>query len=110
MAGLKKGCIYLGVKGNVLALDGGTGKELWRTRLKGGDLVTVATDQDRIYAATKGELFALDPYTGALLWNNKLKGLGWGLVSILTAQMATDLSAAASWKAAEQQAAASASV
>ena len=43
MAGLRKDCVYLGVKGQVVAIDSGTGKELWRTKLKGGDFVTAPT-------------------------------------------------------------------
>ena len=108
MAGLRKDCIYLGIRGHVVAIDSGTGKELWRTKLKGGDFVTVGHDRTRVYGATKGELYALDPPTGTVVWCNKLKGLGLGLVSILTEQGSSGLAAAAKKLQAQQAAAAAA--
>ena len=107
MAGLRKDCVYLGVKGHVVAIDSGTGKELWRTQLKGGDFVTVGHDGTRVYGATKGELYALDPHTGTVVWCNKLKGLGLGLISILTEQGSSSIEAVAK-KLQEAQAAAAA--
>jgi glucose dehydrogenase len=107
MAGLRKDCVYLGVKGHVVAIDSGTGKELWRTKLKGGDFVTVGHDGTRVYGATKGELYALDAHTGTVVWCNKLKGLGLGLISILTEQGSSSIEAAAK-KLQEAQAAAAA--
>ncbi len=64
MAGLRKDCVYLGIKGHVVAIDSGTGKELWRTKLKGGDLVTVGQDGTRVYGATKGELYGQQRHRG----------------------------------------------
>ena len=103
MAGLRKDCVYLGIRGHVVAIDSGTGKELWRTKLKGGDFVTVGHDGSRIYGATKGELYALEPHAGTVMWCNKLKGLGLGLVSILTEEGSSGIEAAAK-KLQEQQA------
>lgn len=95
MAGLRKDCVYLGMRGHVVALDSGTGGELWRTKLKGADLVTVGQDGTRVYGATRGELYALEPHSGTIMWHSKLKGLGLGLVSILTAQGSSGIEAAA---------------
>lgn len=108
MAGLRKDCVYLGIRGHVVAIDSGTGKELWRTKLKGGDFVTVGHDGVRVYGATKGELYALDPHTGTVVWCNKLKGLGLGLVSILTEQGSGGIEAAVKKLQAQQAQAAAA--
>ena len=83
--------IFLGVHGEVVALDRATGQELWRTKLAGGDFVNLLLDQDRIIATTKGKAFCVDPATGQLLWRNDLPGLGLGLVSIATSSGSTPL-------------------
>jgi hypothetical protein len=75
--------VLAGIKGHVIALDRATGKEVWRTRLKGTDFVNLATDGTFIFAGNGGEVFCLDPGTGAVLWRNSMKGLGFGLVSLL---------------------------
>jgi len=80
MAG--QGAVYIGIRGDVLALDPATGTEIWRTSVKGASFVNVALVDDKLYAATGGEMFALDTATGQILWNNKLKGLGMGLVGV----------------------------
>jgi outer membrane protein assembly factor BamB len=77
--------VLVGIRGRVLALEPGTGTELWRTRLKGGDFVNIVLTEDRVYATTQGEVFCLDPATGTILWHNPLKGLGTGLTSIAVA-------------------------
>ena len=74
--------IYIGIKGTVLALDGDSGQEIWRTELKGADFVNLSLLDGTVYAATKGEIWALDPASGEIRWHNPLKGLGLGLVSI----------------------------
>jgi len=81
--------IFVGVHGDVVALDRATGQELWHTKLAGGDFVNLLLDQDRIIATTKGKVFCLDVATGQLLWRNDLPGLGLGLVSIATASGST---------------------
>jgi outer membrane protein assembly factor BamB len=81
--------VFLGVRGEVVALDRATGQELWSTKLAGGDFVNLVLDQDRIIATTKGKAFCLDTATGQLLWRNDLPGLGLGLVSIATASGST---------------------
>ena len=73
--------VYIGIAGNVIALDRASGEEVWRTPVK-GDFVNVAFVDSCVYAATRGELFRLDSATGEILWRNELKGLGRGLVTI----------------------------
>jgi outer membrane protein assembly factor BamB len=77
--------LYIGIKGTVLALDRATGREVWRTPLKGSDFVNVALVDGELYATSRGELFCLDTATGKIRWNNPLTGLGWGLVSMASA-------------------------
>lgn len=74
--------LFIGIKGTVLALDRSSGREIWRSELKGGDFVNVVLDDDDLFASTKGEVFCLDPDTGRIRWRNELKGLGLGLVTI----------------------------
>ncbi|HEY1340109.1 MAG TPA: PQQ-binding-like beta-propeller repeat protein [Bryobacteraceae bacterium] len=77
--------IYIGISGTVVALDRGTGQEIWRADLKGSDFVNVAMADGDLYATAKGELFCLDPGSGRIRWQNPLKGLGRGLITIATA-------------------------
>jgi len=77
-------CIFIGIAGTVLALDRGTGEEVWRLKLKGNEMVNVVLDQGSLYASAHGEVYCLDPATGAVRWRNELKGLGWGLVTFGT--------------------------
>ncbi len=81
---MKPSAIYIGIRGDVIALDRGTGQQIWKAELKGGDFVNVMLDNDRVIAATKGELFCLDAATGQRLWRNELPGEGRGLVTIAT--------------------------
>ena len=81
--------IFLGVHGEVVALDRTTGQELWHTKLAGGDFVNLLVDQDRIIATTKGKAFCIDAASGQLLWRNDLPGMGLGLVSIATPSAST---------------------
>jgi outer membrane protein assembly factor BamB len=74
--------LFIGIAGNVLALDRNTGAEVWRVNLKGGEFVNVALLDGALYATARGELFCLDPATGQVRWQNQLKGLGRGLVTI----------------------------
>jgi len=77
--------IFIGIRGSVIALDRGTGQQLWKSELRGKDFVNVILDDDRVIASTKGEVFCLDAATGQLTWRNELPGEGWGLVTIATA-------------------------
>jgi outer membrane protein assembly factor BamB len=77
--------IFIGIHGDVIALDRTTGQQLWKTELKGSDFVNLMLDNDHVIAATKGEIFCLDAATGELIWRNELPGEGRGLVTIATA-------------------------
>jgi outer membrane protein assembly factor BamB len=85
--------LYVGIKNSVVALDISTGIEMWRTKLKGSDFVTVMFDGESLVAANAGEIFALDPQTGAVLWHNNLKGLGLGVVSLVSSRATSDSNA-----------------
>jgi outer membrane protein assembly factor BamB len=75
--------LFAGMRGHVVALDKATGSERWRTRLKGAEMVHLASDDRLLYASTRGEVFALDPATGSVLWRNPMKGLGYSFASLL---------------------------
>ena len=77
--------VFIGIAGNVVALDRASGEEVWRSALKGTDFVNVALLDGDLYATARGELFCLDPATGHIRWQNPLKGLGRGLVTIAVA-------------------------
>ena len=77
----KEQCLYIGVGSHVVAIRPSDGQEIWRTRLKMTQFVTVYAAGEVVYAGAGGELFCLDGLTGAIRWRNKLKGLGSGLVS-----------------------------
>jgi len=79
---LNEQAVFIGIKGTALALDRTTGKEIWRTELKGGDFVNLVLDGGDLLATTHGEIFLPRSSHGAIRWNNPLKGLGWGLVAI----------------------------
>jgi outer membrane protein assembly factor BamB len=82
--------LYVGVKGQVVAIDKDTGKTVWQTMLKGGlvasgqRFVSLLVQDGRVYAHTYGELFCLDQATGAILWQNGLEGLGFDIATIAT--------------------------
>ncbi len=66
----------------------------WTTQLTGGDFVNLMLDEDVILAATKGEIFCLRAESGDILWQNQLPGMGFGLISIATANGNTGTSPA----------------
>ncbi|MGO8674915.1 MAG: PQQ-binding-like beta-propeller repeat protein [Limisphaerales bacterium] len=76
--------VFIGIRGSVVALNRGTGQQVWATHLKGSDFVNVVVDNGTILASCYGEVFCLDPLTGNGLWHNRLKGFGWGLATIAT--------------------------
>jgi outer membrane protein assembly factor BamB len=102
--------IFIGIHGDVIALDRATGQQLWKTELKGMDFVTVLLDNDRVLAATKGEVYSLDAATGQILWRNDLPGEGRGLVTIATASGSSNAMPLLSEKQRRDQAAATAVV
>jgi outer membrane protein assembly factor BamB len=73
--------LIIGIGGHAVAIDPSTGSEIWRTKLKGSDFVTVSPAEQQVFAGAGGELFCLEAATGRILWHNKLKGLGTGLVT-----------------------------
>jgi outer membrane protein assembly factor BamB len=77
----KEQCLFIGIGSHVVAIRPSDGQEIWRTRLKMTQFVTVSGTGDVVYAGAGGELFCLDGLTGAIRWRNRLKGLGSGLVS-----------------------------
>jgi outer membrane protein assembly factor BamB len=100
--------IYVGIKSSVVALDDRNGAEIWRTRLRGSDYVTVLWDGEALVAANSGEVWRLDPKTGAILWHNGLKGLSRGLATLASSRRATSVSdteSAAAKRRRDQQAA-----
>jgi outer membrane protein assembly factor BamB len=74
--------LFVGIKGNVIAVDRRSGATLWSTHLKGSQFVTVAVEDGAIYAGTYGRLYCLDPGTGSVRWTNELPGMGYGLICI----------------------------
>jgi outer membrane protein assembly factor BamB len=74
----------IGIGGHVVSIDPATGVELWRTKLKGGDFVTVHDAGQYVYGGTSGVLFCLEASTGRMLWKNELKGLGTGLITFVS--------------------------
>jgi outer membrane protein assembly factor BamB len=76
--------IYLGIHGNVFAVDRSTGEEIWCCELKGSEFVNLLVEGDVIFATSRGEAYAIDAASGTILWHNKLAGQGWGVVSIAT--------------------------
>jgi outer membrane protein assembly factor BamB len=101
--------IYAGIKSSVVALEDRTGAEVWRTKLRGQDYVTVLWDGEALIAANSGEIWRLDPLSGAVIWQNELKGFGRGLVSLASSRRATsssDSESAAAKKKRDQDAAA----
>lgn len=77
--------LFLGTRGCVVRIRKCDGKELWRAKLKGRDLVVVAVEPDGIFACTRGRLWSLEPETGAIRWVNELPGLGYGPAVITSA-------------------------
>lgn len=73
--------LIIGIGGCLLGVDPATGIEVWRTKLKGRDFVTVSSIGRQIFAGACGELFCVDPTNGQVIWRNTLKGLGTGIVS-----------------------------
>ena len=77
--------LFIGTRGHVVRVRKRDGKDLWRTRLKGGNLVVVAVEPDGIFAYPRGRLWALEPDTCAIRWMNHLPGLGYGHAMIASA-------------------------
>ena len=72
--------IILGIRSHAVAVDPTSGREVWRTKLKGAQFVMIYQRRDRVFAGAAGEVFCLDASSGTILWHNGLKGLGFGIV------------------------------
>jgi len=79
--GKRENCLYVGIGSHVVALDPGTGEEIWRRKLRSSTFVTVQVAGDAVLAGAAGELYCLDAMTGTIRWHNRLKGLVMGLVA-----------------------------
>ncbi len=90
---MSNGALMIGIGGHAVSIDSATGTELWRTKLKGSDIVTIFDAGQYIYAGTSGVLFCLDASTGRILWKNQLKGLGVGLVTFMSSNDAAGAAA-----------------
>lgn len=80
-----KDLVFVGIKGNAIALNQSTGAIVWQTPLTSGlsgGFVYLVLDAQNLYATVAGEVFCLDPVTGEIRWHNPLKGMGLGLASI----------------------------
>ena len=98
--------LFIGSKGHVVRVRKRDGKEVWRTKLRGRNLVVVAVEPDGIFAYTRGWLWALEPDTDAIRWTNKLPGLGYGHGMIASAnQVPVTVAAIAAARAATHVAA-----
>ena len=85
---------FVGVQGHALAFKKETGEMLWQTKLGGGfgdSFVSLASDGTFVFAHTRGKLFCLDATSGQILWNNDLPGLGYGIASLCTLAVTTDV-------------------
>lgn len=96
--------LFIGVGGHVVAIDPRSGAEMWRVKLKGSGIATVAVIRGKLYGAAGGELSQIEMATGTILWQNKLKGLGLGVVAFPNA--ADEVIAAAAIEAEQRSAAA----
>lgn len=92
--------LVIGIGGHAVALDAASGAEIWRTKLKGGDFVTVSLVGRHVFAGAGGELFCLDAAGGQILWRNRLKGLGTGLIAFASTDDAAAVAAEARRRAA----------
>jgi outer membrane protein assembly factor BamB len=79
---VKREILYVGVGRCVIAVDGRTGEEMWRTKLPhtGSSVVTLLLKEGCLYVGHCGRAYGLDARTGSILWENGLRGTGWGPV------------------------------
>ncbi|MCY3883617.1 MAG: outer membrane protein assembly factor BamB [Gammaproteobacteria bacterium] len=68
--GVGEGLLFLGtVRGDIIALDIGDGKEIWRTQLSGEILSPAVADQGIVAVQTSdGKLYALEVASGDVRW------------------------------------------
>jgi outer membrane protein assembly factor BamB len=105
----KKEMVFVGLNGQVVALDRDSGRVRWKWQSpKGGGYMTLLPDRDRLVVSAGGYIYCLDPATGKQIWNNPLTGFGCGVASLTTLHKRTpdsDIGAAAQAAEAQQAAA-----
>jgi outer membrane protein assembly factor BamB len=87
--------LVIGIGGHVVAVDPASGAEIWRTKVKRSEFVTVSPAGPVVFAGAGGELFCLEAAGGQILWHNKLKGLGNGLIAFAPGDEAAGVAAIA---------------
>ncbi len=92
--------IFVGVAGQVAAIDKSSGQTFWTSKLKtgllaGAGFVTLLVEDDKIYAHARGELYCLDIASGRILWTNGLKGMGNEIAPLAPTVSTTSPAAAA---------------
>jgi hypothetical protein len=101
--------VFIGLNGQVAALDSANGEIVWEWRApKGAGYVNLLVDRKLLVAAVNGYIYGLDPKNGDQLWFNKLKGYGVGVTSIATLGGATSQAVLLETAAADEAAAAAA--
>ena len=101
--------VFIGLNGQVAALDNTTGEIVWEWRApKGRGYVNLLVERKLLIAAVNGYVYGLDPKSGDQLWFNKLKGYGVGVTSIATLGNSTSQSVVLQAAAADEAAAAAA--
>ena len=76
--------IYLGIKAHVVCINILTGAEVWRTKIKRSQIISIVVEEDTIVAHAGGQLFGIDRTSGKIIWNNNLTGLGYGYCFLAT--------------------------
>ncbi|MEI6233403.1 MAG: PQQ-binding-like beta-propeller repeat protein [Planctomycetota bacterium] len=77
--------LYIGLKGQVTAINKFNGEKIWGTELPAGafnQFVTLLVEDNHVYAHTGGELFCLDAHSGDIKWQNGLPGMGYDVASL----------------------------
>ncbi|MHC4553634.1 MAG: outer membrane protein assembly factor BamB family protein [Planctomycetota bacterium] len=82
--------LYIGCNGFVSAVDPTNGREVWRTDLDGGAIlsntsgrdVNVVEDSGIVIAGVNGLIFGINAQNGDILWKNKLTGMGYNDVTL----------------------------
>ncbi len=76
--------IYLGIKAHVVCVDILTGAEIWRTKIKRSQIISIVVEENTIVAHAGGQLYGIEKRSGKVIWNNNLTGLGYGYCFLAT--------------------------
>ncbi len=82
--------LYVGARGKIAVIEGGTGKTVKEIILNpswlktGNGFVNMIKAGNCIYAHTYGRLYCVDAGSGRVLWSNALKGMGYDLTSLIS--------------------------